>query len=44
MKEKDFANMSTEELEAYCEEIQKELNTAQWFLRNRKATQLEEAK
>ncbi len=42
MAEKDFANMPIEELEAYCEEIQKELDTAQWFLRSRKTTQLEE--
>lgn len=43
MNEKDFASMPLDELEAYCEELQKELNAAQWFLRNRKVTQLEEA-
>lgn len=43
MNEKDFANMPLDELEAYCEDLQKELDTAQWFLRSRKATQLEEA-
>lgn len=37
MKEKDFANMPLDELKAYCEKLQKELDTAQWFLRNRKA-------
>lgn len=42
MEEKDFVNMTLEELEAYCEKLQKELNTAQWFLRNRKATRLED--
>lgn len=39
MTEKDFAKMSIEELEAYCEKLQLELNTACWFLRIRKVSQ-----
>lgn len=35
MTEKDFAKMSKEELKAYCDKLSKELETAQWFLRNR---------
>lgn len=39
MTEKDFANMSLEELKAHCENLQKELDTAQWFLRRRKTAE-----
>ena len=33
MTEKDFAKMTRKELEEYCNKLQQELSTAQWFLR-----------
>ncbi len=36
MTQKDFATMPIEELEAYCEELRVKLDTARWFLRNRR--------
>ena len=41
MNEKDFENMPLDKLEAYCEELQKELDTARWFLINRKKNSIE---
>ena len=35
MKEKDFANMPINELQAYCEKLQKELDIALCILRQR---------
>ncbi|MGN1271372.1 MAG: hypothetical protein ACI4UX_05360 [Clostridia bacterium] len=35
MLEKNFAEMSKEELQAYCKKIANELSIAQWFLRNK---------
>ena len=35
MTEKDFAKMTKGELEKHCEELEKELAKAHWFLRNK---------
>lgn len=35
MTEKDFAKMTKGELEEHCEELEKELAKAHWFLRNK---------
>lgn len=35
MSEKDFAEMSKDELKEYCEKLENELSLAQWFLRNK---------
>ncbi len=34
MTEREFAQMPIEELKAYCDELKKNLGTAQWSLRN----------
>lgn len=35
MTERKFAEMSIEELKKYCEELEKKLVKAQWFLQNK---------
>ncbi len=39
MTDKDFAKMSTEELILYCDKLEKELNTAKWYLENREKSE-----
>ncbi len=35
MTERKFAEMTRDELKKYCEELEKELAKARWFLQNR---------
>ena len=35
MTDKDFANMPIEKLKEYCKDLQRELDIARWFLRNK---------
>ena len=35
MTEKNFAEMTKDDLEKYCESLEKELSKARWFLRNK---------
>ena len=44
MDEKDFAKMSKEELQKYCDELEGTLATARWFLKNKIKAEIEDPK